>query len=85
MHAVAADLTDGAGIAAACKEVEEALGPIDVLVNNAGVSREGPALSLGEEAFDDVMELLNSSDCVDELAVGSTALQEYKDSFSGFW
>jgi len=57
VHAVAADLTDSAGIAAACKEVEEALGPIDVLVNNAGMSREGPALSLREEAYDDVMAI----------------------------
>ena len=54
---MAADLTDGAGIAAACNEVEKALGPIDILVNNAGVSREGPALSLGEEAYDDVMAI----------------------------
>ena len=57
VHAVAADLTDSAGIAAVCKEVEEALGPIDVLVNNAGMSREGPALSLREEAYDDVMAI----------------------------
>ena len=55
VHAVAADLTDVAGIELACKEVEAALGPIDVLVNNAGTSREGPALSLSEEAFDNVM------------------------------
>ena len=54
---MAADLTDSAGIAAACKEVEEALGPIDVLVNNAGMIREGPALSLREEAYDDVMTI----------------------------
>ena len=54
---MAADLTDSAGIAAVCKEVEEALGPIDVLVNNAGMSREGPALSLREEAYDDVMAI----------------------------
>ena len=57
VHAVAADLTDSAGIAAACKEVEEALGPIDVLANNAGMIREGPALSLREEAYDDVMTI----------------------------
>src|SRR5579871_1755759 len=31
------DITDAGGLAAAIEEVETALGPIDVLVNNAGV------------------------------------------------
>ncbi|MAM39481.1 MAG: short-chain dehydrogenase/reductase [Erythrobacter sp.] len=40
-HAVTLDVTDYAAIPAAVEEAESALGPIDVLVNNAGYGHEG--------------------------------------------
>jgi NAD(P)-dependent dehydrogenase (short-subunit alcohol dehydrogenase family) len=46
--AVVADVTDSAAVDRACAEVEEKLGPIDVLVANAGISA-----SLALQATDD--------------------------------
>ena len=40
-HPVVLDVTDFAAISAAVAEVEAAVGPIDVLVNNAGYGQEG--------------------------------------------
>src|SRR5262245_29679686 len=37
-HAVAGDIADDAHVASALDAIEAALGPIDVVVNNAGVS-----------------------------------------------
>ena len=42
--AVGADLRSDTGVAAAVEEVERALGPIDVLVNNAAATRRQPFL-----------------------------------------
>ncbi len=49
---VALDVTDAASRAALAREV----GPIDILINNAGLVREGPALRHGEEDWDVVMD-----------------------------
>jgi NAD(P)-dependent dehydrogenase (short-subunit alcohol dehydrogenase family) len=46
------DVADAGSIAPAFDEIEAALGPISILVNNAGVSGEGMALDLTVEAFD---------------------------------
>lgn len=46
------DVADAASIAPAFEEIEAGLGPISILVNNAGVSGEGMALDLTVEAFD---------------------------------
>jgi NAD(P)-dependent dehydrogenase (short-subunit alcohol dehydrogenase family) len=40
-----ADVGDGAGLSAAVNELERALGPIDVLIANAGVGTETPAVA----------------------------------------
>lgn len=37
-RAIAMDVTDAASVAAAAREAERALGPVDVLVNNAGIA-----------------------------------------------
>ena len=41
-HAVAVDLSDAAAIAPAVEEIRAAFGPIDIVVNNAGVSVPAP-------------------------------------------
>jgi NAD(P)-dependent dehydrogenase (short-subunit alcohol dehydrogenase family) len=49
--AVVADVTDAAAVALALAAVESALGPIDVLVNNAGVAESAPLTKLSDEAW----------------------------------
>jgi len=52
--AVHADVTDG-DAKALIGEVEEALGPVLALVNNAGVTRDGLALQLSDDDWDTVI------------------------------
>jgi 3-oxoacyl-[acyl-carrier protein] reductase len=54
-HIVQADVSDGAQVDAAFSEVEEVLGPIDVLVNNAGIRADGLCLSLSDEKWHEVI------------------------------
>jgi 2-dehydro-3-deoxy-L-rhamnonate dehydrogenase (NAD+) len=62
VHAVAVDVTDLAGVEAACDDTNAALGGIDILVNNAGIA--GPNHMLWDypvEAWREVIEIdLNS-------------------------
>lgn len=51
-HAVVMDVTDPGSVTAALEEAAEAAGPIDVLVNNAGVSRVKPFLEHTEEDWE---------------------------------
>ncbi|TLP79475.1 3-oxoacyl-ACP reductase FabG [Nesterenkonia sphaerica] len=53
---VAADVTDSASIDAAFKTVEEAHGPVEVLVANAGITRDGLLLRMSEDDFTDVLD-----------------------------
>lgn len=53
--AVAADVSDGADVKAAVDRVAAELGPPVVLVNNAGLTRDGPIEDLTEQDWDDVM------------------------------
>ena len=53
--AVPLDVTDVSAIPRAFDAVEAALGPVHVLVNNAGMSREGPAAEIAPVDFDAVM------------------------------
>jgi NAD(P)-dependent dehydrogenase (short-subunit alcohol dehydrogenase family) len=50
--AIPLDVSDVAAIGPAFDQVEAALGPISVLVNNAGVGGEGMALEMTPEVFD---------------------------------
>ena len=52
---VACDVTDPAAVASAFDTVEERLGPVEVLVANAGVTRDVLLLRMGEEAWDEVI------------------------------
>ncbi|MBT2213303.1 SDR family NAD(P)-dependent oxidoreductase [Actinomadura sp. NEAU-AAG7] len=54
--AVTVDITDPASVAAGVAEVAETAGPVEVLVNNAGlVAGGGPLVSLPMEVFDTVV------------------------------
>ncbi|MDR2294227.1 MAG: beta-ketoacyl-ACP reductase [Microbacterium sp.] len=52
---VRADVTDAVAVDAAFSEVEEKLGPIDVLVANAGITKDTLLLRMSEDDFDSVV------------------------------
>lgn len=54
--AVALDVTDTGRIAEAVSEVENALGPIDILVNNSGVTAPSAIQRISEDDYDFVMD-----------------------------
>lgn len=53
--AIALDVTDQASIKACVEETEKQLGPITILINNAGISIEGFVVNTGTEDFDRIM------------------------------
>ena len=54
-HAVACDVTDFDSSAAAVKQVTETVGPVDVLVNNAGITRDMTFKKMGKSDWDAVI------------------------------
>jgi 3-oxoacyl-[acyl-carrier protein] reductase len=52
---VRADVSDPASLAAAFDRVEAALGKVEILVNNAGVTRDGLLLRMSDEQWSDVL------------------------------
>lgn len=52
---VIADVTDGGSLDRAFAEVEEKLGPIEVLVANAGITRDTLVMRMSDDDFDDVV------------------------------
>lgn len=53
---VRADVTDSAAVDAAFSEVEAALGPIEVLVANAGITRDTLLMRMSDDDFDTVVD-----------------------------
>ncbi len=53
----ACDVADGEAARAVAAEVEERLGPVDILINNAGVTRDNLLLRMKEEEWDEVMQV----------------------------
>jgi NAD(P)-dependent dehydrogenase (short-subunit alcohol dehydrogenase family) len=53
---LAADVRDPRQVADAVAEADRRLGPLDALVNNAGVQRLSPALEVTEADWDDVLD-----------------------------
>ena len=51
------DVGDHEAALAGCRQVEEDVGPIEVLVNNAGITRDGTLLRMSFEDWDDVMRV----------------------------
>jgi len=54
--AVELDVTDAAAVAGAFDKVESRLGGVDILVNNSGVAIGRPALEIGEEDWDRILD-----------------------------
>lgn len=52
---VAADVTDGESLDEAIKAVEDQLGPIEVLVANAGITKDTLLLRMSDQEFEDVV------------------------------
>ncbi|WP_040164487.1 3-oxoacyl-ACP reductase FabG [Microbacterium gorillae] len=52
---VRADVTDAAAVDAAFTEVEAALGPVEIVVANAGITKDTLLLRMSEEDFDSVV------------------------------
>ena len=52
---VRADVTDGASLDSAIAEVENQLGPIEVLVANAGITKDTLILRMSDEDFEEVI------------------------------
>lgn len=56
IFAVRCDVTDADSVDAAFSEVEAALGPVTVLVSNAGITKDGLVLRMGEDDFSSVVD-----------------------------
>ena len=54
--AVTCDVTDSTAVEAAFASIEEDLGPVEVLVANAGITRDGLVLRMSDEDFTDVID-----------------------------
>lgn len=55
-HSVSLDVTDNAQIEARTAEIEDRLGPIDILVNNSGVTVPNAMHRISEEDYDFVLD-----------------------------
>lgn len=56
LNAVRCDVTDADQVDAAFKEVESTYGPVDVLVANAGITKDGLIVRMSEEQFTSVID-----------------------------
>lgn len=56
MLVVRCDVTDPSQVDAAFSEVESDLGPVEVLVSNAGITRDRLVLRMGEDDFSEVLD-----------------------------
>ncbi len=54
--AVPCDVTDAASVDRAFTQIEEALGPVEILVSNAGITKDGLLLRMSEDDFTSVLD-----------------------------
>ncbi|TRX54853.1 glucose 1-dehydrogenase [Fulvivirga sp. M361] len=50
------DITDKAGIPALVQEIEKTIGPIEILVNNAGIHHKAMAQETSDEVFESILQ-----------------------------
>ena len=55
-HGVTMDVTDSASVDAAFKRIEEEFGSVDILVANAGITKDGLSMRMSDEDFYSVVE-----------------------------
>ncbi|PFG19814.1 3-oxoacyl-ACP reductase FabG [Serinibacter salmoneus] len=55
--AVTGDVTDSAAVDAAFTQIEQELGPVEVLVANAGITRDGLMMRMSDEDFEQVLDV----------------------------
>ncbi len=58
---VVLDVTHGESVFSVVKQIEENFGPISILVNNAGITRDNLLLRMKDEEWDDILETNLSS------------------------
>jgi acetoacetyl-CoA reductase len=58
-----------------CKAVAEAVGPIDIVVNNAGITRDGTLMKMSYEAWDEVIRV-NLGGCFNMAKATFTGMKE---------
>ena len=51
------NVSDMAGCAAGVARVEKALGPVEILINNAGITRDGTFHKMSEQQWDEVLDV----------------------------
>ena len=56
LFVVRCDVTDSESIDAAVSEIEESLGPVEILVSNAGITRDGLVLRMADDDFSEVLD-----------------------------
>ncbi len=64
-HAVVASVSDEQQVEAAFAEIESRLGPVDVLINNAGITRDGLLLKVKDGEVVDRMSLAQWQQVID--------------------
>lgn len=73
--AAPADVTDPAQVAAAVAAVNDSLGPIDVLVNNAAVFRRGGVLTMTPEGFRQQLDVIVTGAFIPTQCVAKSMIQ----------
>jgi 3-oxoacyl-[acyl-carrier protein] reductase len=78
LPAVRCDVTDSASVDAAFTEVEARQGPVEVLVANAGITRDGLIMRMSDEDFDAVLDtnLTGAFRCVRRASKGMIRLRK---------
>jgi 3-oxoacyl-[acyl-carrier protein] reductase len=51
------DVSSTESVAGAFEEIEQALGPVEILVNNGGITRDGLLMRMSEAAWDEVIDV----------------------------
>ena len=57
VHVLPCNLADGAAVAELPKQAAEAMGAVDILINNAGITRDNLFMRMSEEEWDSVIQV----------------------------